>query len=188
MIRPDTSREQLAALRTVFDRSAAGTITAGSSSPLTDGAAAVLLMSEARAEREGLAPVAFLRDIEFAAIDPADGLLMAPGIAVPRLLRRTGLTLADMQVVEMHEAFGAQVACNLAAWESGWKLPAIGAVPVGRLNPLGGSIAIGHPFAATGVRLITTMANHLRRTDARYGLLSICGAGATAGAAVLERQ
>ena len=185
MIRPDTSMEKLAGLRPVFDRSPSGTITAGSSSALTDGAAAVLLMSEARAQRE---PLAFIKAVQFASIEPADGLLMGPAVAVPKLLERTALSLEDMDIVEMHEAFGGQVACNLAAWEQGWKAPAIGTVEPERLNPLGSSIALGHPFAATGLRIVTTLAGELRRRDARYGLVSICGAGATASAMVLERD
>ena len=112
---------------------------------------------------------------------------MGPGLAVPRLLARTGLGLADMDVVEMHEAFAGQVLCNLAAWERGWHEPAIGGVADDRLNPLGSSIAVGHPFAATGVRIVVTLANELRRRSARYGLVSICGAGATAVAMILER-
>lgn len=187
IIRADTTLERLAQLRPVFDRSPSGTITAGNSSPLTDGAAAVLLMSEARARREGREPLAFIKAFEFAAIDPSDGLLMGPALAVPRLLRRTGLTLADMDIVEMHEAFAGQVACNLRAWEQGWKEPAVGSVAEDALNPLGSSIAVGHPFAATGARIVTTLANEMKRRDARYGLVSICGAGATAGALVLER-
>lgn len=187
LIRPDTSKERLARLPPVFDRSLAGTITAGNSSPLTDGAAAVLLMSERRAQEEGREPLAFIKAIEFAAIDPSDGLLMGPGVAVPRMLRKAGLTLADMDVVEMHEAFGGQVACNLRAWERGWKEPAIGTVDPARLNPLGSSIAVGHPFAATGARIVTTLANELTRRGARYGLVSICAAGAQAGAMILER-
>jgi acetyl-CoA acetyltransferase family protein len=114
MVRPDTSMEKLAKLRPVFDPTPAGTLTAGNSSPLTDGAAVVMLMSEDRAKSEGLEPLAFVRDLEFVGIDPADGLLMGPGVAVPRLLRRTGLDLDDMDIVEMHEAFGGQVASNLA--------------------------------------------------------------------------
>lgn len=188
LIRPDTSVEQLARLAPVFDRSAAGTITAGSSSPLTDGAASVLLMSERRAQREGREPLAFIKAVTNASIDPADGLLMGPGVAVPRLLDETGLTLADMEVVEMHEAFAGQVLCNLKAWELGWHKPPIGRVEAERLNPLGSSIAVGHPFAATGVRIVVTLANELKRRSARYGLLSICGAGATAVAMVLERS
>jgi acetyl-CoA acetyltransferase family protein len=187
LIRPDTSVEQLAGLSTVFDRSPAGTITAGSSSPLTDGAASLLLMSEERAGREGREPLAFVKAMVNASIDPADGLLMGPGIAVPQLLDATGLTLADMDVVEIHEAFAGQVLCNLRAWELGWKWPAIGRVAAEQLNPLGSSIAIGHPFAATGVRIVVTLVNELARRSGRYGLVSICGAGATAVAMILER-
>ena len=187
LVRGDTSVEQLARLPTVFDRSPSGTITAGNSSPLTDGAAAVLLMSEEQAARDGHAPRAFVKAVVNAGIDPADGLLMAPGIAVPRLLEGSGLALTDMDVVEMHEAFAGQVLCNLEAWEKGWKAPPIGTVPGDRLNPLGSSIAVGHPFAATGLRIVTTLANELGRRGARYGLVSICGAGATAVAMIIER-
>ena len=129
-----------------------------------------------------------MRAIEFAAIDPMDGLLMAPGVAVPRLLARNELSLSDMDIVEVHEAFGGQVACNLEAWAKGWKAHAIGTVATDRLNPLGSSIAVGHPFAATGARIVTTLANQMKRQNARYGLISICGAGATAGAVILERS
>ena len=188
IIRPTTTMAKLAKLPPVFDRSAAGTLTAGNSSPLTDGAAAILLMSEARARKENREPLAFLKAFEVVGIDPKDGLLMGPGLAVPRLLRRTGLTLADIDIVEMHEAFGGQVICNLRAWEQGWKEPAIGAVDRERLNQLGSSIAIGHPFAATGIRIVTTLANEMKRRGARYGLVSICGAGGTASATLLERE
>ncbi|MBX2797300.1 MAG: acetyl-CoA C-acyltransferase [Myxococcales bacterium] len=185
IVRADTSLEKLARLKPVFDAEA-GTLTAGNSSPLTDGAAAMLLMSEARAEADGLEPLAFIKDVQNAAIDPADGLLMAPGVAVPQLLARNGLTLDDIEVIELHEAFGGQVACNLAAWERGWKEPAIGRVPEERLNVTGGSIAIGHPFAATGIRIVTTVAGQMRRSKARYGLVSICAAGAQGAAVLLE--
>ena len=188
IIRPTTTMAKLAKLPPVFDRSPAGTLTAGNSSPLTDGAAAVLLMSEARARKENREPLAFLKAFEVVGIDPKDGLLMGPGLAVPRLLRRTGLTLGDIDIVEMHEAFGGQVICNLRAWEQGWKEPAIGAVDRERLNQLGSSIAIGHPFAATGIRIVTTLANEMKRRGARYGLVSICGAGGTASATLLERE
>ncbi len=188
IIRPDTSMEQLAKLKPVFDPTPTGTLTAGNSSPLTDGAAAVVLMAEARARVEGLEPLAFIKDMEFVGIDPADGLLMGPGVAVPRLLRRNGLELDDMDIVEMHEAFGGQVASNLAAWEQGWKEPPIGKLDRTKLNPLGSSISVGHPFAATGARIITTLANEMARRDVRYGLVSICGAGATAAALILERN
>ncbi|MGI9648101.1 MAG: acetyl-CoA C-acyltransferase [Acidimicrobiia bacterium] len=187
LIRADTSMEKLAKLKTVFDPTAAGTLTAGNSSPLTDGAAAVMLMSEDRAKAEGKEPMAFIRDVEFVGINPADGLLMGPGVAVPRLLRRNGLELDDMDIVEMHEAFGGQVACNLAAWEQGWQEPPIGKLDRTKLNPLGSSISVGHPFAATGARIVTTLANEMARRDSRYGLVSICGAGATAAAIILER-
>ncbi len=188
IIRPDTSMEQLAKLKPVFDPTPTGTLTAGNSSPLTDGAASVVLMAEARARVEGVEPLAFIKDMEFVGIDPADGLLMGPGVAVPRLLRRNGLELDDVDIVEMHEAFGGQVASNLAAWEQGWKEPPIGKLDRTKLNPLGSSISVGHPFAATGARIITTLANEMARRDVRYGLVSICGAGATAAALILERN
>ena len=187
LIRTDTSMERLAKLPPVFDRSGAGTITAGNASPLTDGAASVLLMSEKRAREQDREPLAFIKAIQFVGIDPSDGLLMGPGVAVPRVLRQASLTLADMDIIEMHEAFGGQIACNLRAWARGWKEPAIGEVDPDKLNPLGSSIAVGHPFAATGARIVTTLANELNRRDARYGLVSICGAGATAAALILER-
>jgi acetyl-CoA acetyltransferase len=144
-------------------------------------------MSEAAARRAGHEPLAYIRAVEFAAIHPQDGLLMAPAVAVPKLLRRTGLKLSDMEIVEVHEAFGAQVACNLKAWERGWKEEAIGAVDPERLNPQGSSIAVGHPFAATGARIMTTLANEMKRRNARYGLISVCAAGAMACAMILER-
>ena len=185
--RPSTSMEKLAKLPPVFDRSEAGTLTAGNSSPLTDGASAILLMSEQAAAELGYTPLAFVRAVEFAAIDPDDGLLMAPGVAVPRLLRRTGLELGDLDLIDIHEAFAGQVASNIAAWERGWKEPPIGKVDPDILNVNGGSIAIGHPFAATGARVVTQAANELARRDGRLGLVSVCGAGATAAALLLER-
>ena len=187
IIRPTTTLEKLAKLAPVFDKEH-GTLTAGNSSPLTDGAAALLLMSEARAKQEGREPLAFIKGFENAAIDPNDGLLMAPGVAVPRLLKRLGIQLDEIGVIEMHEAFAGQIACNLAAWEKGWKEEAIGTVPADKLNVTGGSIAIGHPFAATGIRILTTVANEMARQNARYGLISICAAGAQGAAVVLERD
>ncbi|HLQ25362.1 MAG TPA: acetyl-CoA C-acyltransferase [Acidiferrobacterales bacterium] len=187
LIRADTTLEKLAKLPPVFDRSAAGTLTAGNSSPLTDGASAVLLMSEARARLERREPLAYIKAFEYAAIDPKQGLLMAPALAVPRLLKKAGLKLSDMDIIEMHEAFGAQILANLRAWEQGWREPAIGTVDRGKLNPLGSSIAVGHPFAATGGRIVTTLANEMKRRNARYGLISICAAGGMAAAMILER-
>lgn len=188
ILRFDTTMEKLAKLKPVFDHSPSGTITAGNSSPLTDGASALLITSEERAKKEGWEPLVYIKAFEYAAIDPKDGLLMGPALAVPRLLKKTGLTLADMDIVEMHEAFSAQIVCNLKAWEQGWKEPAIGKVPVEKLNPLGSSIAVGHPFAATGGRIVTTLANEMKRRNARYGLVSICAAGAMAAAMILERM
>ncbi len=187
-IRPSTSMEKLAKLPPVFDRSPTGTITAGNSSPLTDGAASVLLMSEERARKESREPLAFIKAFEYVGIDPKDGLLMGPGIAVPRVLRKTGLGLPDIDIVEMHEAFGGQIACNLRAWEQEWKEPPIEKVDRAKLNPLGSSIAVGHPFAATGARIVTTLAYEMKRRDAKHGLVSICAAGAAASAMILERD
>ncbi len=188
IVRPNTSMEKLASLPPVFDLSETGTLTAGNSSPLTDGASVTVLMSETAARESGFEPLAFVRAIEFAAISPDDGLLMGPGVAVPRMLRRVGLGLDEIDIVEMHEAFGGQVASNLAAWEHGWKEEPIGKVDREKLNPLGGSIAIGHPFAATGSRIVNQLAREMARRDLRYGLVSICGAGATAAAMLLERS
>lgn len=188
LIRSDTSQEKLAQLKPVFDRSPSGTLTAGNSSALTDGASAVLLMSEQRAKEEQRPILAYIKDYEYAAIDPNEGLLMAPAIAVPRLLKRHNLTLENFDFIEVHEAFGAQVAANIKAWEEGWKLPSVGPFPRQKLNTLGGSIAVGHPFAATGGRIVTTLANLLHRNNKKLGLISICAAGAMAGAMILERE
>lgn len=184
--RPGTSLEALSALKPVFDPE--GTLTAGNSSPVTDGASAVLLMSEERAKREGRTPPAFIRVMTFAAHDPSEGLLMAPAIAVPEALARAGLALSDVDLIEIHEAFGAQVLANAAAWEQGWKGAATSAVDWSKVNVNGSSIAVGHPWAATGGRIVTTLANEMARRDAALGLVSICAAGAMAGALILERS
>ena len=184
--RPDTSMSALAALKPVFDKD--GTITAGNASPVTDGASAVLLMSEAGAKAEGLEPLAYIRAMEYGAIDPRDGLLMAPAIVVPRLLARTSLRLEQMDLIEIHEAFAAQVLANAQAWEQGWMAEPIGQVDWERVNVRGSSIALGHPWSATGARIVTTLANEMSRRSARLGLVSICAAGAMAGAMVLERR
>jgi len=184
--RADTSLEALSSLKPVFDPE--GTLTAGNSSPVTDGASAVFLMSEERARREGREPLAFIRTMTFAALDPADGLLMAPAIAVPLALSRSGVKLADIDLIEIHEAFGAQVLANAAAWEQGWKGPVAGPLDWDRVNVNGSSIAVGHPWAATGGRIVTTLANEMARRDSSLGLVSICAAGGMAGAFILERS
>ena len=192
-IREDTSIDQLAALKPVFDRKY-GTVTAGNSSPLTDGAAAVLLMSEDRARALGYAPMGFIRSYAYAALDPGEQLLQAPVLAAPVALRRAGLSLRDMDLVEMHEAFAAQVLSNLRGFESkawaeraGFSEP-VGAVDRARLNVMGGSIAIGHPFGATGARITTTLLNELGRRGGQFGLMTVCAAGGMGFAMVVERQ
>lgn len=193
LIRRDTTIDALAALPPVFDRKY-GTVTAGNSSPLTDGAACVLLMSEARAKAFGYEPLAFIRSWAVAAVDPGGQLLMGPALAIPKALERAGLALADMDVVEMHEAFAAQVASNIQALSSeAWakeklgRSSAVGEVDRERLNVCGGSIALGHPFGATGARLTTTLARELQRRNGRFGLLSVCAQGGMGFAMVLER-
>jgi acetyl-CoA acyltransferase len=191
-IRSDSSLEQLAALKPVFDRRY-GTVTAGNSSPLTDGASAVLLMSEERAKSLGYEPLAFIRSYAYAALDPGEQLLMGPVLAAPMALKRAGLTLRDMDLVEMHEAFAAQVLCNLKGFVSkewaeraGFTAP-VGEVDPDRLNVMGGSISIGHPFGATGGRILTTLVNELRRRDGELGLMTVCAAGGMGHAMVVER-
>jgi acetyl-CoA acetyltransferase family protein len=184
--RADTSLEKLAALKPAFATD--GTITAGNASPVSDGASAVLLMSETRAREEGREPLAFIEDIEYAAIRVDEGLLMAPAITVPRLLRRARLTLAQIDLLEIHEAFAAQVVANAMAWERGWKDSPLGPVDWSRVNVNGSSVAIGHPWAATGGRILTTLAYEMQRRGARRGLVSICAAGAMAGAMLLTRD
>ena len=193
LLRRDTTPEALAALPPVFDRKY-GTVTAGNSSPLTDGAAAVLLMSEERARAEGYEPLAFIKAWATTAVDPAGQLLMGPAFAIPKVLERASLELSDMDLIEMHEAFAAQVASNIQALESGafareklGRTNAVGQVDRDRLNVNGGSIAVGHPFGATGARLTTTLANEMKRRDSRYGLVSICAQGGMGFAMVLER-
>ncbi len=193
LLRRDTTLEALAALPPAFDRRY-GTVTAGNASPLTDGAAAVLLMSEARAKAEGYEPLAYIRSWAVAAVDPAGQLLMGPALAIPKALERAGRELSDMDLVDMHEAFAAQVASNIQALESEtWAREKLGrSKPVGkvdreRLNVCGGSIAVGHPFGATGARITTTLANELRRRNGKFGLLSVCAQGGMGFAMVLER-
>jgi acetyl-CoA acetyltransferase family protein len=183
--RADTSLEALSALKPVFGED--GTLTAGNSSPVTDGASAVLLMSESRARAEGREPLAFIHAVEYGAIDPDEGLLMAPAVVVPRLLARCGVSLGQVDRIEIHEAFAAQVLANVTAWERGWKGNPTGPVDWERVNVNGGSVALGHPWSATGGRIVTTLAHEMARAEVSLGLVSICAAGAMAGAMLLER-
>lgn len=192
LIRADTSEEKLARLRPVFAKD--GTVTAGNASPLTDGAAAVVMMSEDKARALGYTPLSALRSIAFTAVDPADQLLIGPATAVPRALKRAGLSLSDIDLIDMHEAFAAQVLSVLKALGSdGFARSrlgldkAVGEIDPESINVHGGSIAIGHPFGATGARMVTTMTNEMVATGKNTALLAICAAGGLAAAAILER-
>jgi acetyl-CoA acyltransferase len=191
LVRPDTSLEKLAKLRPAFAED--GTLTAANSSPLTDGAAAVLLMSEAKASALGLEPLARFASWAYVGVDPADQLLIGPALAMPLALERAGYALRDMDLVDMHEAFAAQVLSVLKALKSKefarlrlGRDTAVGAIDPASLNVHGGSVALGHPFAATGARMVTTMAHELRTKNLRRALLGICAAGGLGAAAVLE--
>ena len=193
-IRHETSLEQMAVLKPVFDRRY-GTVTAANSSPLTDGGSAVLLMSEEAAQALGFEPLAFIRSYAVAALDPGDQLLMGPAYAVPEALDRAGITWRELGLVEMHEAFAVQVLSNIQAFESRrWAEEKLGrSEPIGEvnwetLNVMGGSIAIGHPFGATGGRITLTLANEMRRRDVQFGLISVCAQGGMGFAVVLERR
>jgi acetyl-CoA acyltransferase len=192
IVRGDTSLEALAQLRPAFDRKY-GSITAGNASPLTDGAAALLMMSEERARALGYEPLGYLRAHAYAATDPADQLLQGPAYAVPVALKRAGMTLADIDLVEMHEAFAAQVASNIQALASpafakkaGWSAP-VGEVDRERVNVNGGSIALGHPFGATGARIVTQALQELKRRNKSTVLCTVCAAGGLGAAVILER-
>lgn len=197
VLRPDTSVEKLATLKPAFDRTSGhGTLTAGNSTPLTDGAAAVLLASEDWAREHGHAPLAYLRDAQVAAVDfvHGEGLLMAPTVAMPQMLARHGLTLQDFDLYEIHEAFAAQVLCTLRAWESEdycrQRLGldgALGGIDPAKINPVGSSLATGHPFAATGARIIATVAKELAERGGGRALVSICTAGGMGVVAIVER-
>lgn len=191
--RADTSLEKLGALKPVFDRRY-GSVTAGNSSPLTDGASALLLMEEQTARRLGYIPKAFLRSWAFAALDPNWQLLIGPAIATPKALDRAGLTLDDIDVIDIHEAFAAQMLSVLQALASDdfaqrylGRETATGVVPEEKLNLYGGSISLGHPFGATGARQLLTMANELVRRDSGTALITQCAAGGLGAAVVLER-
>lgn len=197
-LRPDTSLDKLASLKPVFDRkSGQGTLTAGNSTPLTDGASALLLASPEWAKAEGREVIAYLVDAEVAAVDfvGGEGLLMAPTVAVARLLQRNGLSFADFDLFEIHEAFAAQVLCTLAAFESanycrerlGLSQP-LGAIDRSKLNIAGGSLAIGHPFAATGARMLAAAAKLLKDSGGGRVLITACAAGGMGVAAIVERR
>ncbi|MEX2571501.1 MAG: acetyl-CoA C-acyltransferase FadI [Gemmatimonadota bacterium] len=191
-VRPDTSLERLSTLKPVFDRRY-GTVTAGNASPLTDGASAVLLMSEERAQALGYQPLGYIRSYAYASLSPADQLLQGPVFAAPVALDRAGLTMADIDLLDMHEAFAAQVLSNLQWFDSreiaqerlGRSAP-IGLPDEDRINVMGGSIAIGHPFGATGGRITISLLNELRRRGKELGLITVCAAGAMGFAMVVE--
>ncbi|WP_166362710.1 acetyl-CoA C-acetyltransferase [Pseudomonas akapageensis] len=196
-LRPDLTLEKLASLKQVFELDDHGSLTAGNSTPLTDGASVVLLGSEAWANERGLPIQAYLRDGETAAVDFVrgdEGLLMAPVYAVPRMLARNQLTLQDFDFYEIHEAFAAQVLCTLKAWEDadycktrlGLDKP-LGSIDRSKLNVKGGSLAAGHPFAATGGRILANLAKLLDRAGQGRGLISICAAGGQGVTAIIER-
>lgn len=195
-VRDDTTMERLAKLKTVFDLTTKGTLTAGNSTPLTDGASAVLLANDERIKKEGLAPLARFVDAEVAAVDfvGGEGLLMGPTIAVSRLLQRNNLTLQDFDYYEIHEAFAGQVLCTLKAWESDEyakkflnRNTALGPIDRTKMNIKGGSLAIGHPFAATGGRIVASLSKILStETSGKRGLISICTAGGMGVVAIIE--
>lgn len=192
LIRADTSLEKLARLKPAFKKG--GTVTAGSSSPLTDGAACVLVMNEDRARALGYKPLIAIRSSAYVGVDPKDQLLIGPALAIPKALDRAGLSLADMSRIELHEAFAAQCLSVVQALQSDafarerlGKAERVGMVDDAKLNVHGGSLAIGHPFGATGARLVLTMANELSSLSLDYAVLGICAAGGLGAAAVLER-
>ncbi len=194
-LRADMDADKIAELRPAFERSKRGTLTAANSTPLTDGAAAVLLTSEEWAEEHGLEPMAYLTHAQTAALDyvEGEGLLMAPTIAVNKILEQSGLSLQDFEYYEVHEAFAAQVLCTLKAWESAdycrrmlKRDTPLGEIDRGKLNVNGSSIAFGHPFAATGARIVASLAKILSQNGGGRGLISVCTAGGMGVAAILE--
>ena len=194
LIRGDSTLEAMAKLRPVFDRKY-GTITAANASPLTDGAAAVLLMSEEKAKAIGVKPIGFIKSYAYAATDPFDQLLQGPVFALPMALERAKIKLEEIGVIEMHEAFAAQVLSNIQwigskkiAQEKLGRPEPVGDIDPEKINRTGGSIALGHPFGATGARIVTTVCNELQRTGEQYGLVTVCAAGGIGVAMVLERE
>ena len=196
-MRPDTSIEKLATLKPAFDKvSGKGTLTAGNSTPLTDGASACLLATDEWAAQHGHEVLCHMRDVQVSAVDfvHGEGLLMAPTVAVAEILKRNNLTLQDFDIYEIHEAFAAQVLCTLRAWEDETYcrerlgLPApLGRIDPAKLNPVGSSLAAGHPFAATGARIVAAAAKQLKERGSGRALISICTAGGMGVVAILER-
>jgi len=193
-IRTETSLEALAKLRPVFDRQH-GSVTAGTASPLTDGASAVILMNGEKAQAEGIEPLGWVRSWAWTALDPAAQLLQGPAYAAPVALDRAGLTMKDIGLMEMHEAFAAQVLSNLQAFSSKkfaqeelGRSKAVGHPDPERINVMGGSISLGHPFGATGGRLTMTLLNEMARRDVEFGLVTVCAAGGMGFAMVLEQR
>ena len=193
LIRAEMDPDKVSSLRPVFDRKN-GTITAASASPLTDGASAVLLMRESRAKELGYTPLGFLTGWHFPALDPRENMLLGNAYSMPTALDKAGITLADLDVIEIHEAFAAQVLSNIAALESAefcreklGRSDAVGSVDRGKLNLWGGSIAYGHPFAATGGRMLINLLHLLQHTDGTHGIVTACAAGGLGAAMVVER-
>ena len=190
LIRPDTTLAALSALKPVFDRGPQGTITAGNASALTDGASAVCLMSEELARKQNREILGFIDGVQFASVPPGDGLLMAPALALPELLKRFNLGFNNVDLFEVHEAFAAQVLCNMKVWRDGWSrypdTSVRGEIRSDRMNVTGGSIAIGHPFAATGGRLLLTTCQALKQRGLSRGAISVCAAGGGAAAALVS--
>lgn len=193
-IRDDSTKEKMASLPPVFDRKY-GSVTAANASPLTDGASAVMLMSEEKAKADGIKPLGYIRSWAYSALAPSAQLLQGPAYAVPVALDRAGITMKDVELMEMHEAFAAQVLSNLQALDSDTfaarelnRTSKVGIPDESRINVMGGSIAIGHPFGATGGRLTTTLLRELERRGQNMGLISVCAAGALGFAMVLERH
>ncbi len=194
LVRKNSDLSSYAKLKPAFDKKY-GTVTAGNSSPLTDGASALLLMREDKAKALGLTPLGYLRSYAFAALDPRGQLLMGPSYATPKALDRAGITLHDLDVIDMHEAFAAQILSNTQAFASQrfaeeklGRKEAIGEIDPAKFNPNGGSIAIGHPFGATGARQITQTLRELERRGGQLGLVTACAAGGLGAAMVLERE
>ena len=192
LFRPGSDLEKYTKLKPVFDRKH-GTVTAANSSPLTDGASAVVLMSEKAAKAAGYQPLGYIKSYAFAALDPNWQMLMGPSFATPIALKQAKLSLKDIDLIDMHEAFAAQVMSNINAFESKSfakkhlnSTKAIGAIDMAKFNITGSSIAIGHPFAATGTRQLTQILYDLKRTGGQHGLITACAAGGLGGSIVVE--